>query len=116
MDPPNEQYCYLTTTGRRTGRPHTIEIWFAISDGVLYMLAGGRHGADWVRNLENDPAVSLRIADREFGARARVVSAAAEDALARHLLLEKYASSADDLANWGGTALPVAIDLRPDTI
>src|SRR5690606_17915662 len=23
-----EPYCYLTTTGRVTGRPHTIEIWF----------------------------------------------------------------------------------------
>ncbi len=37
-----EQYCYLTTTGRVTGRPHTIEIWFALDGGTLYMLAGGR--------------------------------------------------------------------------
>jgi hypothetical protein len=25
-----EAFCYLTTTGRRTGRAHTIEIWFAL--------------------------------------------------------------------------------------
>ena len=25
-----ETYCYLTTTGRVTGKPHTIEIWFAL--------------------------------------------------------------------------------------
>ena len=24
-----EQFCYLTTTGRVTGRPHEVEIWFA---------------------------------------------------------------------------------------
>lgn len=112
MDLPEEEYCYLTTTGRRTGRPHTIEIWFAIEAGTLYLLAGGRHDADWIRNLKKDPAVGLRIADRQFDARARVVTEAAEDALARRLLLEKYASATEDLGNWGRTALPVAIDLE----
>jgi nitroimidazol reductase NimA-like FMN-containing flavoprotein (pyridoxamine 5'-phosphate oxidase superfamily) len=34
------EYCYITTTGRRTGRPHTIEIWFAWHDGRLYILSG----------------------------------------------------------------------------
>ena len=24
-----DDYCYLTTTGRRSGRPHRIEIWYA---------------------------------------------------------------------------------------
>ena len=26
--------CYLTPKGRRTGRPHEIEIWFAVDDDV----------------------------------------------------------------------------------
>jgi len=43
------QYVYLTTTGRRTGRPHTIEIWYAVQDGRIYLMAGGRDRADWVR-------------------------------------------------------------------
>jgi hypothetical protein len=35
-----------------------------------------------------------------------------EDALARHLLLEKYSPAySGDLTGWGRTALPVAIDL-----
>ncbi len=25
----DEDFCYLTTTGRISGRAHTIEIWFA---------------------------------------------------------------------------------------
>jgi hypothetical protein len=28
----DEEFCYLTTTGRVTGRPHEIEIWFALED------------------------------------------------------------------------------------
>jgi hypothetical protein len=42
-----EDFCYLTTRGRVSGRPHTIEIWFAQSERTLYMLAGGREGSDW---------------------------------------------------------------------
>jgi hypothetical protein len=30
-----EQYCYLTTTGRVTAKPHTIEIWFALEGSTL---------------------------------------------------------------------------------
>jgi len=39
----DEDFCHLTTTGRNSGRPHTIEIWFALHGQTLYMLAGGRY-------------------------------------------------------------------------
>src|SRR5690606_11478240 len=47
----NKPYAYLTTTGRRTGQPHRIEIWFGVDEGRMYLLAGGRERSDWVRNL-----------------------------------------------------------------
>ena len=37
----SEDFCYLTTTGRTSGKPHEIEIWFALRDGTLYLLSGG---------------------------------------------------------------------------
>lgn len=37
----SEQYCYLTTTGRRSGRDHTIEIWFSATESALYLISGG---------------------------------------------------------------------------
>ncbi len=37
----DEQFCYLTTTGRKTGRPHTIEIWFGFANDTFYLLSGG---------------------------------------------------------------------------
>lgn len=27
----DEKYLYLTTMGRKTGDPHTIELWFALA-------------------------------------------------------------------------------------
>jgi deazaflavin-dependent oxidoreductase (nitroreductase family) len=110
-----EQFCYLTTTGRVTGRPHTIEIWFGLNGRTLYMLSGnGPHQrADWVRNLMKTPAVNVRIGERGFVGTGRIVEDADEDALARRLLLEKYEPAySGDLSEWGRTALPVAVDLE----
>ncbi len=108
----NEDFCYLTTTGRVTGRAHEIEIWFALvpETHTLYMLSDSDH-SDWVRNLRRDSRVTVRIAGERFEGRARVVEDPEEDELARGLLVEKYEGSPGSLANWRRRALPVAVDL-----
>ena len=105
-----EDFCYLTTVGRVSGRPHEIEIWFAIEDRTLYMLSGGRDRSDWVRNLRRNPKVTVRINGESLDGRARETESAEEDELARRLLVEKYEQSPGLLANWRRTALPVAVD------
>lgn len=108
-----EKYCYLTTTGRKSGRPREIEIWFHLEGRTLYMLAEGRGRADWVRNLIADPGVSVRIADQAFGGTARLVEDSQEEAAARRALPAKYQQGySEDLTEWSETALPVAVDLE----
>lgn len=109
----SEQYCYLTTTGRVSGAPREIEIWFALSGSTLYMLSGGRERSNWVKNLRKTPQVQVRIDSQTFSGVARsVVADTEEDALARRLLLAKYSpASTDNLDNWGRTALPIAVEL-----
>ena len=111
-EPTLPQYCYLTTTGRLSGRPHRIEIWFAFADGIVYLLSGDRDRSDWVRNLIASPEVTLEIGGDVREARARVVvSGTDEDALARRLLVNRYQPGyGEDLTEWGRTSLPVAID------
>jgi hypothetical protein len=43
-----EDFCYLTTTGRVSGHPHEIEIWFSLvpESRTLLMLSGGRDRSD----------------------------------------------------------------------
>jgi deazaflavin-dependent oxidoreductase (nitroreductase family) len=108
-----ESFCYLTTVGRVTGRPHEIEIWFSLvpETRTLYMLAGGGDRSDWVKNLRREPAVTVRIAGEELKGTARVVEEAGEDGLARRLLVEKYERSPGELSGWRRRALPVAVDL-----
>src|SRR5919199_4076391 len=69
----SEPYVYLTTIGRRTGRPHRIEIWFAAQDGRLYLMSGGRERADWVRNLQATPQVTVELGDETHAGAARIV-------------------------------------------
>jgi len=77
------QYLYLTTTGRRSGRPREIEIWFTQRGGCYYLVAEHRERAQWVRNLTVMPRVGVRVRHRSFAARARVVDAKIEPELAR---------------------------------
>jgi len=106
-------YCYLTTTGRHSGQPHRIEIWFALVDGVVYLLSGGAERSDWVRNLTISPDVVLEIGGEKRTTKARVVTDPEEDALARRIVAEKYRPRyRGDLSDWGRNSLPIAIDWR----
>jgi deazaflavin-dependent oxidoreductase (nitroreductase family) len=109
-------FCYLTTTGRVSGRPHTIEIWFALQARTLYLLSGGGERSDWVRNLLRHPEVTVRLGRRDAAGlpgRARVVERGSdEDELARGLVVAKYQPTyGGDLSGWRRSALPVAVDL-----
>jgi deazaflavin-dependent oxidoreductase (nitroreductase family) len=106
-----EQFCYLTTTGRRTGRAHTIEIWFGEDAGRLFLLAGGGERADWVRNLQANPRVGLRVGSYDGPARAAIVTDPADDFLARRLLAAKYQGwqPGQALSEWAETALAVEV-------
>ncbi len=111
-DVANLDYCYVTTTGRRSGKPHTIEIWFALQGNVVYLLSGGGEASDWVKNLTVRPAVGLRLGTTDMICRARAVEDPEEDELARRLVFEKYAPrTSSDLEEWRRTALPVAVEL-----
>ena len=105
-----DDYCYVTTTGRRTGQPHRIEIWYAVAGELVYLLSGGGLRSDWVRNVLSNPAVTVEIGDQTQRGDARVIVENAEAERARALVYEKYATrSGDDLTAWRDSALAIAI-------
>lgn len=105
-----EDVCYLTTTGRVTGRPHRVEIWFALHSRTLYLLHEGGM-ADWMKNMAHQPSVTVSIQEVVLTGKARLIEDREEDALARQLLGEKYQSSEDDLTEWLKGSASVAVDL-----
>ncbi len=117
-DAADEDYAYLTTTGRRTGLRREIEIWFALEGETVYLMAGGGWRAQWVRNVDADPRVELAIGDRRWRARGRVLGdGGEEDARARELLVDKYERrTGRTLEGWRRGGLPVAFDLEGEPI
>ena len=112
-----EEFCYVTTTGRITGRPHRIEIWFGLNETTLYLMSGGRERSDWVKNMRRYPQVSVQIGKHTLAGLARLVRDPDEDPLARRLLATKYqeweeGKEGQEMSEWARTALPVAIDLK----
>lgn len=60
----SEVFLYLTTTGRKTGLPRRIEIWFVESAGAYYVVSEMRRRAGWVKNLEREPRASVTVGSR----------------------------------------------------
>jgi len=77
-----ELYLYLTTRGRKSGRPREIEIWFTHRDRRFYLIAE-YPTSNWVQNLRANPTAQVRVAGQTFSANARVVTAEAEPELHR---------------------------------
>jgi deazaflavin-dependent oxidoreductase (nitroreductase family) len=66
----------ITTTGRRSGRPHRVEIWFHNLDGRIYVtgLPGRR---SWYANLRANPELTFHVkqsAEADLPARARPIT------------------------------------------
>ena len=115
----DSEFAYLSTVGRTSGRWHTIEIWYAARDGVMYVMSGGRESADWVRNLLANPQVLWRVGgpreltvDGAVPAEARpVTDDPFTEAAVRRLLAARYQGWQEgaELSEWARTALVVAV-------
>lgn len=63
----------LTTTGRKTGKPHTIGLQYELIDGRYYLGAADGTRADWYRNILTNPAVKIQVGANVFAASAEAV-------------------------------------------
>jgi deazaflavin-dependent oxidoreductase (nitroreductase family) len=76
------QFIYVTTTGWKTGNPHTIEIWFVAYEGRYYMVSEHYEQSHWVQNIQHNPAVIFRVGAETFQGTGRIVDRSAEPELA----------------------------------
>jgi hypothetical protein len=72
--------------------PREIEIWFTHYAGRFYLIAEYTT-SNWLQNLRANPHGQIRVADRKFEVRARLVDREAEAELHRaiaQLSIDKY--------------------------
>jgi deazaflavin-dependent oxidoreductase (nitroreductase family) len=76
------QQVLLTTTGRKSGRPHTVALG-TIPEGDGWIVIGSNGGADvdpnWWRNMVANPGVTLRVNDQIIKARMQPINPADRD-------------------------------------
>lgn len=111
-----EDVCRFVTVGRRSGRRHDIEIWFATTGPVVYLISGNGPGADWFQNALANPDVELRVGDRTFDGVAREVADPGERRLVGELMLPRHGTWGGDpdigltIDDWLWTVPALAID------
>lgn len=109
----SEKFIHLTTRGRKTGRPHRVELWFAAKDGRVYLSHEGEE-TDWMRNIRTNEEVSFEIAGRNFTGSGRYIEGDTEEAwTAKVTLYEKYYGKAakDVIEDWFSLSRIVSIEL-----
>jgi deazaflavin-dependent oxidoreductase (nitroreductase family) len=108
-----EKFIYLTTTGRKTGRSYTKELWFAVSSGKIFLSHEGDY-TDWMKNIARNPRVGAKIGSRKIEADGRILT---EHDPAREQgkksLYEKYygPTSKDVIDDW--FSLSTVVELTP---
>jgi deazaflavin-dependent oxidoreductase (nitroreductase family) len=84
-----EHFAFLTTIGRRSGKAHTVQVWFAFADGKIYMSHEGEY-TDWMRNITKNGRVRVRIGSSNYEGEARTVKQGTSREVGKNSLYEKY--------------------------
>ncbi|MEE8443681.1 MAG: nitroreductase/quinone reductase family protein, partial [Dehalococcoidia bacterium] len=66
----------LITTGRKSGSPRAVELYFGYQNGYVYLLSGLSSSGTpthWYRNLQAHSGVTIRIKSRDISAVAEPV-------------------------------------------
>ena len=64
----------LTTIGRRTGLPRTVEVRMVYLDGKFYAASSNVQRKHWCQNMLKHPAVEVRAEGERFFCRVRQIA------------------------------------------
>lgn len=111
----DEKFIYLTTRGRRTGKLHRVELWFAVHNDKIYLSHEGRE-TDWMKNIKNNPEVRYEIGEYKFVGKARYLQGNGPDAQAGKIALYlKYYGKAERkvIEDWFSLSTLILIEALP---
>ncbi len=73
----NQGRLRIGTRGRRTGKKHTVTVWF-VTNGERLFVSSQDENRDWVRNVRKDPSVEVSIENTTRKMTAQLVLSDAE--------------------------------------
>jgi deazaflavin-dependent oxidoreductase (nitroreductase family) len=84
-----EKFAYLTTTGRKTGKSHSVQVWFSMDAGKIFLSHEGDY-TDWMRNIIRNNRVRIRIGRLNLEADATILKDGEMNEVGKRSLYEKY--------------------------
>lgn len=104
----------ITTTGRKTGQPRRIEIWFHNLDGHIF-ITGSPGTRSWYANLVANPEFTFHLkgsARADLPARARPITSDEERKEILPRILENIGRSHSNAGEWIARSPLVEVELR----
>ena len=108
----DEKFVYLTTIGRKTGKTHNVQLWFAFAGGRIFLSHEGKY-TDWMKNLMRDRRVRARIGGLTLEAQAIILKDGRMRELGMTSLYEKYYGPAPKTTIDDWFELSTIIELAP---
>jgi deazaflavin-dependent oxidoreductase (nitroreductase family) len=108
----SEKFAYLTTTGRKSGKAHTVELWFSIASEKIFLSHEGEY-TDWMRNLARHHRVRIRIGKLTLDADAVILDNGESKELGKRSLYEKYYGPAPKATIDDWFELSTIVELTP---
>jgi len=108
----SQKLIHVTTTGRKTRKPHRVELWYAVKNGKVYLSHEGSD-TDWMKNIRHSDRVSFEIGGKNFTGKARLLENDSEEAWeAEAALYEKYYGKAakEIIEDWFSLSKLTAIE------
>ena len=108
----SDQVIDITTTGRKSGQPRRIEIWYHRLDGKYYITGTPGRPRDWYANLVAHPSFTFHLKESavaDLPATARPITETAE----REKVLDGILATLGDLASGPGRERAAWVETSP---
>jgi len=110
----DKQLIHLTTIGRKTTKPHEVELWFAVNQGRVYLSHEGEE-TDWMKNIRKSGDVTFEIAGKHFTGTACLLENDGKEAWeGKVALYDKYYGKApkETIEDWFSLSKLLLIELH----
>ena len=106
---PGDRFALLETVGRKSGQPRQTPVGYGLEGNVLWIVSEHGRTSGYVRNLEANPRVRIKVGGAWRDGTARVVPD--DDPLRR--LTSYDPRTATEVRRIGTSLLTVRVDLEP---
>jgi hypothetical protein len=106
----NDNLIEITVTGRASGRPISLPIWFALDGHTLYLIPVKGSETNWYKNLRKTPTILLSAHGKTLTTSVRFLTSEAQLAQVLERFREKYGKNVQSYYPHYDVAVEISLD------